>query len=46
MEIVSEFESGVIPNSLKYLKQNSIIQILQLSVASNDLTTNNWTPII
>ena len=40
MEIESEFEVGEIPNSLKYLKRNSIVQILQLSVASNDLTTN------
>lgn len=40
MKIQSEFETKEIPNSLKLLNEELIIQVIQLSCASNDLITN------
>jgi hypothetical protein len=41
MDIESDFKLGDIPNSLKNLDEENILQILQLSCASNDLVTNS-----
>ena len=40
MAIESKYVSGEIPNTLKYLEDDNLLQIIRFSCASNDLASN------